>query len=159
MILYHGSNVVIKQIDLSKSKVGKDFGCGFYLTPYEETALRQAQRKTELYKSGEPIVNKYNFDENLLNDAHLSIKKFDSYSSEWADFILLNRQHKEHTSIHPYDIVIGPIANDTVGFQIRRFTTGIISKEDFIKGLQFMKGDEIQYFFGTESAIKLLTLI
>lgn len=31
MILYHGSNLEIGRIDLSRSKVGKDFGCGFYL--------------------------------------------------------------------------------------------------------------------------------
>ena len=30
--LYHGSNVVIEQIDLSRSKRGKDFGQGFYLS-------------------------------------------------------------------------------------------------------------------------------
>lgn len=29
MILYHGSNTDIAEIDLSVSKVGKDFGCGF----------------------------------------------------------------------------------------------------------------------------------
>ena len=29
MILYHGSNILIREIDLSMSKVGKDFGCGF----------------------------------------------------------------------------------------------------------------------------------
>lgn len=33
--LYHGSNVEIDEIDLSKSKKGKDFGCGFYLNDDE----------------------------------------------------------------------------------------------------------------------------
>lgn len=46
MILYHGSNVKIAKIDLEMSNVGKDFGCGFYLTAYEQHALRQAQRRT-----------------------------------------------------------------------------------------------------------------
>ena len=32
MILYHGSNVSIDAIDLSKSRTGKDFGTGFYLS-------------------------------------------------------------------------------------------------------------------------------
>ncbi|MBQ8239528.1 MAG: DUF3990 domain-containing protein [Bacteroides sp.] len=31
MKLFHGSNINIEQIDFLKSKVGKDFGCGFYL--------------------------------------------------------------------------------------------------------------------------------
>lgn len=36
MKLYHGSNVAIEQIDLSKSKPYKDFGCGFYLSDNKE---------------------------------------------------------------------------------------------------------------------------
>ena len=159
MILYHGSNVIIDNIDLSKSKVGKDFGCGFYLTPNQKTAYRQAQRKTELYQSGEPIVNQYSFELEFAKNLNLYIKSFDGYSSEWADFVLLNRQNKKHTLIHHYDIVVGPIADDTVGYQIRRFMTGIISKEEFLENLKYMKGVEMQYFFGTESAIKLLKKI
>lgn len=31
MILYHGTTVDIKEIDLQKSKPNKDFGKGFYL--------------------------------------------------------------------------------------------------------------------------------
>ena len=42
MILYHGSNMEIKEIDLSASKVGKDFGCGFYLSANKEQALELA---------------------------------------------------------------------------------------------------------------------
>jgi len=30
MILYHGSNIAIETIDLSKSKPNKDFGKAFY---------------------------------------------------------------------------------------------------------------------------------
>lgn len=36
MILYHGSNMDIREIDLSMSKVDKDFGCGFYLSADKE---------------------------------------------------------------------------------------------------------------------------
>ena len=32
MILYHGSNVEIDEIHLSKGRHGKDFGKGFYLS-------------------------------------------------------------------------------------------------------------------------------
>ena len=40
MILYHGTNIDFPEIDLAKSKVGKDFGVGFYLTPDKEVVLR-----------------------------------------------------------------------------------------------------------------------
>ena len=42
MILYHGSNMDIREIDLSMSKVGKDFGCGFYLSVDKEQAFEIA---------------------------------------------------------------------------------------------------------------------
>ena len=61
-----------------------------------------------------------------------------------------------HTPAHNYDIVIGPIANDAVGLQIRRFMAGLIDKDQFIKELKYMKGVTIQYFFGTEKAIRYL---
>lgn len=43
--LYHGSNVSIEQIDLSLSRKGKDFGCGFYLNANRQQALDMAVRK------------------------------------------------------------------------------------------------------------------
>ena len=45
MILYHGSNVDIESIDLGRSSVGKDFGCGFYLTASREQAERMGRRR------------------------------------------------------------------------------------------------------------------
>lgn len=153
MILYHGSNMTIDRIDLSKSKVGKDFGCGFYLSDNKEQAFELAQRKTEQVGTGVPTVNSFEFDEKVLDNKELSILIFNEYSPEWAEFILKNRQNKSHSPIHDYDIVIGPIANDRVGFQIRRFISGLIDKETFLKELKYMKGITIQYYFGTELAI------
>ena len=40
MILYHGTNIDFRQIRLDASRVGKDFGFGFYLTTDQyETGL------------------------------------------------------------------------------------------------------------------------
>jgi hypothetical protein len=47
MRLYHGTNVELNEIDLSKSKVGKDFGCGFYLSANRDLAWELAKRKAE----------------------------------------------------------------------------------------------------------------
>ena len=59
---------------------------------------------------------------------------------------------------HSYDIVVGPIANDTVGLQMRRFIQGYIGIERMIEELRFHK-PAIQYFFGTEKAINYLQKI
>ncbi len=47
MRLYHGTNCSFDEIDLTKSKVGKDFGCGFYLSADSRQALELAERKVE----------------------------------------------------------------------------------------------------------------
>lgn len=51
MILYHGTNISFSEIDLSKGKVAKDFGVGFYLTDDQNVARRQAERKVLLCHS------------------------------------------------------------------------------------------------------------
>lgn len=157
--LYHGSNVCIDKIELKRSRKGKDFGCGFYLNPDRQQAMDMAVRTTQRMMEGEPIVNAYSLDEDLLKtEASLNVKIFTEYSVEWAEFVLMNRKNLSDTPAHPFDIVVGPIANDTVGLQMRRFMQGYISIERMIEELRFSK-PAIQYFFGTEKAVALLTKI
>ena len=119
-------------------------------------AVRTAQRM----KEGKPIINTYLFDDSLIRTghSHLSIKVFEEYSVEWAEFILKNRKNFSDKLAHSYDIVVGPIADDTVGLQMRRFLQGYISVERMIEELKFNK-PATQYFFGTELAISYLRKI
>ena len=71
----------------------------------------------------------------------------------------LNPNSPNGESVHNYDIVIGPIANDRVGVQVRRYIEHEISLETFLENLKYMKGVTFQYFFGTEKAISLLRKI
>lgn len=154
MILYHGTNEQFKTIDLSKSRVGKDFGVGFYLTPDEAVARRQGQRKYVQFGNGTPSVITYEWNPTV----ELKILKFDHYSLEWAEFILKNRNNKTRVQVHEYDVVIGPIADDTVGFQIRRVEDGIINMSQFLEEIKY-NVVTIQYLFATEKAIKTLKLL
>lgn len=158
--LYHGSNVVITKIYLTLSKPGKDFGKGFYLNPNAKQAMEMARRTVRRLTSGEPIVNAFEFDDSvLLRTSSLKIKTFDGYSKEWAQFILTNRNNRSDSPAHDYDIVIGPIANDTVGVQLHRFIKGYITIERMIEELKFHGAPSIQYFFGTEAALQTLKKI
>ena len=107
MILYHGSNVDVREIDLNRSEVGKNFGVGFYLTASKEQAERMASRRVRLY-GDEPVVSVFEFDEAAAKAAGLMQKDFQFYSKEWADFILANRANGSRKQIHEYDIVHGP---------------------------------------------------
>lgn len=157
MKLFHGSNVQIDEIDLSKSNKGKDFGCGFYLNPNETQAREMAMAKAD-FLGGKPYVSAFEFELNALSDGELKIKTFDDYNLEWAEFVVMNRRNFSTDQAHDYDIVIGPIADDKVGVQIRRFMNGYLSPSDLVEELRF-KTPSIQYFFGTEKALKYLKLI
>jgi hypothetical protein len=156
MILYHGSNVSIESIDFSKSKPGKDFGIGFYLSADEKQAQEMAEKKALLF-GGEPMVTPFEFDEkSAMTDSEISYKRYEKYSLEWGLFIKMNRDNKTRVQQHSFDIVYGPIANDTVGFQLRRLNARIIDTEQFVKEIKLKGGETYQYFFGTEKALTYL---
>ncbi|MCA6009140.1 DUF3990 domain-containing protein [Bacteroides thetaiotaomicron] len=158
MILYHGTTVDIEKIDLQKSKPNKDFGKGFYLSADKEQAVAMADYKAAQIE-GISVVNAFEFDERNLEDTSLKVKIFKEYDKEWADFIFANRNNPSSVSVHNYDVVIGPIANDRVGLQIRKYMDEEIDLPTFIERLKYMKGITIQYYFGTERAISLLKKI
>lgn len=158
MILYHGSNVAIDKIDLSFCKPYKDFGKGFYLTDIRSQADDMAIRRVRLAGSGSPIVTAFEFEECLLKDQSINALIFPKVSVDWAEFVLNNRDINHKGFTHNYDIVVGPVANDTVAFQLRRYLLGAISLESLVKELEY-KGLNSQYFFGTEFAISKLKRI
>ena len=158
MKLYHGSNVVIDKIDLSKSRPFKDFGKAFYLSDNERQAWERAYAATTMW-GGEPFVTTFDFDASIMSARELKVLSFDSYSEAWADFIFANRDRRKSAFQHQYDIVYGPIANDKVGEQVSLFKGGYITKERFMEKLKHMRGITFQYAFCTELAISKLTKI
>ena len=109
-----------------------------------------------IISGGNVVIQSYHAEDSFLEDPTLKIKIFKEYSKEWAEFILANRNNKSDIPIHDYDIVYGPIANDKVGVQIRKYKDGSINFDEFLHRLQYMKGITFQYFFGTEKAINKL---
>lgn len=156
MILYHGSTITIDRIDLSKSRPNKDFGVAFYLSANKEQAEEMATFKAD-FEGGDPVVNKYEFDEKMLNS--LRFKKFDGYTKEWAQFVFDHRTEPTGRTLHDYDIVYGPIANDRVGAQITRYKQGYISFDEFLERIKYIKGITYQYAFCTQQAIDKLKKI
>jgi len=155
VILYHGSNVGIDSIDLSKSMRGKDFGQGFYLSADKKQAEEMAVFKAMQF-DGTPVVTTFEFNEQMLVSASLKTKYFDGYSLEWAEFVFANRNNQSDVPIHDYDVVYGPIADDKVGVQIRNLIEKNITIEVFLERLKYIKGITFQYYFGTQQAISLL---
>jgi hypothetical protein len=155
MILYHGTNTIISDINLSLSRPYKDFGKAFYLSENLEQAKEIAISRSS-FLGGHPTVNEYYFDESLLNNKEFNIKIFEEYSKEWAEFVLKNRNEGNSELIHNYDIVYGPIADDRVGLQIRKFIDKIINIDDLVNNLKYLKGISFQYAFCSNKSVKAL---
>lgn len=156
MKLYHGTNIDFNLIDLSKSNKFKDFGQGFYLTDIRSQAEELATKKSRIF-GGCPVVQEYEFDESILNETDLKILKFDTPTTEWAEFIYKNR-NREACFRHDYDIVIGPIADDGVAYLLGRYEEGTLSIKELSKKLNYKKLNR-QYFFGTDKSLKHLKRI
>ncbi len=157
MILYHGSNTVIDSIDLNRCRPYKDFGKGFYLTDIKEQAQCMAARTVKIFK-GVPTLTTFEFHIRAASAAGLSIKVFHSPDREWAKFVMSNRDLNVPQPAHDYDIVIGPVADDTIARLLRMFTENFINEEQLLRELTFSRVTS-QYFFHTEKAIEFLRML
>jgi hypothetical protein len=145
MILYHGSYAQVIKPDLSFSRKELDFGIGFYTTSIKEQAEKWSMK---FKKRREPsIVSMYDFDEKIMDK--ISTLKFNSYSEEWLDFVVLCRIGKSLDE--NYDLIIGGIANDDVFNTLQLFLDNLIPKQETIKRLQYEKPN-IQYCFKNQGA-------
>ena len=150
--LYHGSNVEIGRVCLDVCKPYKDFGKGFYLTDIEEQARQMAVRRTRITGVGAPTVTAYAFDERLLEDGSLRVKLFEGPSKEWALFVMANRTEGKP---HGYDIVVGPVTDDGVAFQLERYARRMITLDVLVEELTCRRLNR-QYYFGSELFISKL---
>ena len=161
MRLYHGSNIVIDNINLAMCRPYKDFGRGFYLTDIEEQAKKMAIRVAKIYGK-KPIVNVYEIADNFKDLDNLKIKNFGiETTEEWAKFVMNNRSRfftdTKNTLCNKdnkYDIVIGPVADDNMALLFRQYENEIIDFQTLLRGMIYKKTSS-QYSFHTNS-VKLL---
>lgn len=124
MELYHASGETVRFPEIRKGLYTKDFSWGFYCT----NNIKQAQRWALKHKE-EPTINIYKYNENK----NVKILKFDEMNDEWLDFIVSCRNGK----IHDYDIVEGPMADDTIWNFLQDFLANEISRDIFWKLIKF----------------------
>ena len=148
MIVFHGSNQIVKEPNISYSKNYLDFGKGFYTTPIYEQAVKWCGRFKRRGQIG--VVSKYEF--SIEDNDKWNILEFDSYSEEWLDFILNCRSRKDDTD---YDIVIGGVANDKVFNTVELYFEGLIDKKEALKRLHYEKPN-LQVCFRSEAVLESL---
>lgn len=145
--IFHGSGVTVEAPEIRIAKYTKDFGFGFYCTKNYSQAERWARRHNNPKRVEKPTVNLYLYDP----DASLSYKTFEEMSEEWLDFIVACRKGVPHT----YDIVEGPMADDTIWDYLDAYMSGEISRTAFWELAKY-KHPTHQISFHTEAALKCL---
>ena len=151
MILYHGSNVVVREPHLLKIQRELDFGKGFYTTSDLEQASKWARRTALRLKQSQGYVSVYEVDEEKM--LTLRVLRFDKPDEHWLRFVVANRKGAAPTD--EWDIIHGPVANDQTMPVIDLFLDGMYDEEETIKRLLPQKLKD-QYTFKSNSAIALL---
>lgn len=134
MKLYHGSPAPVEQPRILETQRLLDFGKGFYTTTNREQAEKWAIIKQKrLGKTSESFVTEYKFLDSLISNQLLNVNIFSQPSEEWLDFVVQNRN--EDTN-HGFDLVIGPVANDTLYQTFTLYEAGILTKPETIARLK-----------------------
>ena len=140
--IYQGSQQIVELPEIRSARYSKDFAFGFYCTARKEQAVRWATRF--------PItgyVNEYLYTEN----PDLKVRHFETMTEDWLDFIVFCRNGGNHD----FDIVEGPMANDTIFNYVQDFIDGNISREAFWALARFKRPTH-QICFHTTEALKTL---
>lgn len=145
MIIYHGSLETVPKPEIKIAKFNKDFYFGFYCTVMREQAKRWA---TRFDQNG--YINIYEYTIN----PDLKVLKFEEMTEEWLDFIVACRSGEAHD----YDIVEGPMADDTIYNYVQGYIDGKFSRSAFWELAKF-KYPTHQISFHTEKALKTLRFI
>lgn len=151
MKLYHGSNMTVEKPEIQDGLRALDFGAGFYLTSSRTQAEKWAKSVARRRKSGQAILNTFELKPEEMEK--LRVLRFDSADARWLDFVVANR--KEQMSVIAYDIVIGPVANDSTLPVIDDYMDGVYTKEEAVVRLMPQNLTD-QYAFLTAEALELL---
>lgn len=156
MIVYHGSNVIVTQPRLVHQNRTLDFGYGFYTATNLNQAVSFAGKVTDRREKGSPCISMYEVPELDELQGKYKVLIFQEPDEEWLDFVCANRNGSYDGE--RYDIVFGPVANDTIYRTFVAYEEGILTREETIARLKVKKLFD-QMTFATEPALKELKYI
>jgi hypothetical protein len=149
MILYHGSTVPVDAPKILPNQRLLDFGQGFYTTTNQQQAIRWAQRVSVRRKEPGQFLSIYEFDlEQAEKD--LKILHFETPDVHWLDFVCGCRMGKP--PVKDYDMVFGPVADDTVYATVQLYELGVLDEAETLKRLKVQQLFD-QILFHTQRAL------
>ena len=156
MQLYHGSDVIVEKPVLLPQQRMLDFGAGFYTTTNYEQAEDFARKVGDRRESEKCFVSIYKVADFTLLKKDLSVLEFTEANEQWLDFVFENRAGIYSGKV--YDIIYGPVANDTIYRVLTAYEEGIIPKSECIRQLKVRKLYN-QMTFTSEKALAYLKFI
>ena len=153
MKLYHGSYICVPEPRVIPPGRFVDFGMGFYTTTDREQAVAFVGRYIKRGEKG--IVSVYEYDD-VAADKALSICRYPSVSVEWFHYVVANRTGRGED--RDFDIVMGPVANDSVYDVINGFEDGLYWEDEAIRRLLTFRLKD-QVVFKTEKSLNFLSYV
>ena len=164
-IIYHGSEIIIKEPEYLKGNIHNDYGLGFYCYSNKELAKEWAAKRT-----GRGYINRYQIRDDRLKILDLTKEPYNNVLY-WVALLMHNRElssdirdnfprelkyleEKYLLNILDYDIVIGYRADDSYF----RFPEAFVRSEITLESLEkiFHAGNlGKQYVLISERAFKL----
>ena len=147
MLLFHTGFSEIPSPDVAHGRRNADFGPGFYLSDSEAFSRRWARERS----GSETVVNRYE-----LETEGLLIREFQR-DGDWFEYISRNRAGFPD-SLKDYDVIAGPIANDTIYDTWGILTSGLLPPQTALQ-LLCLGNEYRQIVIKTERATKHLRFL
>jgi hypothetical protein len=157
MTLYHGSDQIIKIPELRPSTRTLDFGAGFYTTANKEQAVNFSVKvyNRSIREGTTPkgkFISIYEAGYERMKQ-ELDILHFKTADETWLDFVMANRRNAYNGK--KYDVIYGPVANDTIYRTLIAYENGVLSAEDTIARLKVRQLFD-QMTFASEKSLAFL---
>lgn len=167
--LYLGTVSEISLVDVTLGRGKKDFGRGFYMAVSKSQAISMMQKKyreairRSKNKSAALFSRRLyeiHIDKDFVRSLH--VKVFEVPDEEWLDFVLLCRE--KGGMPHPYDLVIGPTADDDTMLCLKAYWDGLYGKTGSDDAKRILLNNlepenlGIQYYVGKQSVADRLII-
>jgi hypothetical protein len=149
--IYHGSDILIKTPRIIQPVRALDFGQGFYTTTNIKQAENFAKKVQDRNGSSETHISIYTLITDILKQ--FSYLFFDKPDKKWLDFVSANRNGTYNGKV--FDVIYGPVANDTVFKIFIAYQNGILNEKETLKRLKIRKLYN-QLVFTNDEALKCL---
>ena len=149
--VYHGSDTLVKEPNIIQPVRALDFGIGFYATTNIEQARSFAKKVKDRNNSSQTYISIYKLNIEILKK--LEFIFFNKPDKKWLDLVSSNRNGAYTGEL--YDLVYGPVANDTIFKTFIAYQNGILNEKETLKRLKIRELYN-QMVFKSDTALNAL---